>query len=761
MKIKTRLLLSIFAVLMLLAMGNLFTQFIMYQSKQAVEQIINVNSAKLAAVNKLKNLSDERAILQRNMVIMEDMDALAEQSKLLTESSQNIGGMFEALETMKLDETESDLLKQLRANAASAFNLFGGFMVALDVGFKDEAAEILINDFDPKYQEFAQIVEQFLRYEVQRNVDAVKELHANQTFNEIMLWSGLLISALILLVGGMLVARSITKPLEHMANTMDDVVKTGNLEHRVNMKCKGEIGMIGKGIDQLMMTIEDAIDEVNRVMQALAKGQFDQRVNGEARGHFLELKTGVNKSTDQVEAIMKMLQKTAHNFRAGELNVYRDQSVNLQGGFDDVLYDLERSAVHIKESVEDIGQTLDALEHGDFSKRVESEARGDFVRLKDSINKSLNSLEQFVEEMGHVQDQISKGDLTAQLTRTYEGKMEWLRDSLNRSTHNMAAMIGQVGQVTHSVSSGAHAMANGSQDLSDRLQQLAQSLEKTASSMEEMTGSVKRNADNATQANKMAGDAQHKLTQGIQIMNQALSSMDDMLEASRKIQDIITLIDGIAFQTNLLALNAAVEAARAGDHGRGFAVVAGEVRGLAGKSAEAAGQIKALIEDTVSISESSGDLVRQTSEALGEINQSMASMGEMVSEIASASQEQAAGIDTVSSAVTQMDSVTQQNAAIVEELAAGSHELQEQADELRQQVSRFTVDTHASGTLAKPKKPQVLEKPKETAKSQAPGLVDEEKESKATKKPQAEQPKPQTKTVEPKPEETGDEWAEF
>lgn len=704
MKIKTRLLLSIFAVLILLTIGNLFTQFIMHQSKQAVDNIIDVNIVKLAAVNQLKNLSDERAIMQRNMVVIEEDALLSQQASSLTESSQTIAAMFESIEAMQLDEIEADLLTQLRVNAASAFNLFGGFMVALDVGFKDEATEILLNDFDPKYQEFAQIVERFLQYEVQKNQDAVDQMQANQSLNEKLLWSGLLLSALILLVGGSLVARSIITPLNQMARAMNEVVQTGNLEHRVNMKCnKSEVGVIGQGIDQLMFTVEAAIDEVNRVMQALARGQFDQRVTSDARGHFLELKQGVNQSSDQVEAIMGMLQHTAHNFRAGELQVYRDQAVSLQGGFEDVLFDLERSAFHIKESVDDIGSTLDSLEHGDFSKRVESEARGDFVALKNSINKSLNSLEQFVEEIGQVQDQISNGDLTAQLTRKYEGKMEWLRDSLNRSTHNMASMIGQVGLVTHNVGSGSNAMANGSQDLSDRLQQLAHSLEKTASSMEEMTDSVRRNADHANQANEMASDAQQRLSQGVEIMNQALASMDEMLDASREIENITTLIDGIAFQTNLLALNAAVEAARAGDHGRGFAVVAGEVRGLAGKSAEAAGQIKVLIEATVNISESSGNLVRQTSEVLDEINQSMASMSEMVADIAGASQEQAHGIDSVNSAITQMDSVTQENAAIVEELAAGSHELQEQATELQQQVARFRVNGHSAGNLANPK----------------------------------------------------------
>jgi methyl-accepting chemotaxis protein len=664
-----------------------------------VDEIINVNSAKLAIINKLKNLSDERAILQRNMIVVEDDDQIKPMADLLSQSSQKIGAVFTELEETSLDTQEAEFLKQLRGNAASAFNLFGGFMVAMESGFRDEAADILLQDFDPKYKEFADIVEHFLQYEVQKNFDAVNEMVQNQSTYQTLLWSGLALSTLILLIGGMLVSQTITRPLEAMVKAMDDVVATGNLEHRVNANYSGEVGVIARSIDQLMRKVESSIDEVNAVMQSLAKGEFNLRVTNEANGHFLELKEGVNQSADQVEAIMQMLQKTSHNFRQGELNVYRNQSISLQGGYEDVIYDLERSAFHIKESVQDIGHTLNALEHGDFSKRVETEARGDFVPLKNSINSSLDSLEAFVESMGQVLTHISQGDLTVKIHQDYEGKMRWLRDALNKTTQNMAEMINQVSEVTHSVESGSHSIADGSQDLSERLQQLALSLEKTASSMEQMTVSVKRNADNATEAKHMASDAQTKLTHGVNIMTQALASMDEMLQASRKIQDIISLIDGIAFQTNLLALNAAVEAARAGEHGRGFAVVAGEVRGLAGKSAEAAGQIKLLIEDTVRISENSGDLVRQTSQALTQVNESMSTMSQRVSEIAQASQEQAAGIDNVSSAVSEMDGVTQQNAAIVEELAASSHDLQEQSAELRNQVSRFTLDSNAQRRL--------------------------------------------------------------
>ena len=216
-----------------------------------------------------------------------------------------------------------------------------------------------------------------------------------------------------------------------------------------------------------------------------------------------------------------------------------------------------------------------------------------------------------------------------------------------------------------------------------------------------MTSTVRNNADNAVQAKDKTLDARKQLEIGLDTMERALSSMEQMSEANRKINEITTLIDGIAFQTNLLALNAAVEAARAGEHGRGFAVVAGEVRNLAGKSAEAAGEIKHLIENSVKISQESGLYVRQTSDALGEINISMYEVSVMVTEISGTSEEQARGVEQINSAINSMDEMTQGNANVVQSAAESSKALLGDADILKEQVSKFTIDPVVSQRTAK------------------------------------------------------------
>ncbi|MFT5008706.1 MAG: methyl-accepting chemotaxis protein, partial [Granulosicoccus sp.] len=240
-------------------------------------------------------------------------------------------------------------------------------------------------------------------------------------------------------------------------------------------------------------------------------------------------------------------------------------------------------------------------------------------------------------------------------------------------------------------------------DLSRRTEQQASSLEETSSSMEELTGTVRLNADNASQANALASQAANVAIDGGELIQQVVKTMASINASARKIADIIGVIDGIAFQTNILALNAAVEAARAGEQGRGFAVVASEVRSLAQRSANAAKDIKALISDSVSEIESGNSLVGKSGDTMQEVVTAIKRVNDIMAEIAAASAEQATGIDEISKAVVQMDEMTQQNAALVEQAAAAAESMQSQAQQLTSQVSTFTLDERdSSGGATKP-----------------------------------------------------------
>jgi len=261
--------------------------------------------------------------------------------------------------------------------------------------------------------------------------------------------------------------------------------------------------------------------------------------------------------------------------------------------------------------------------------------------------------------------------------------------------------LAQVRGASETISTAAKEISQGNTDLSKRTEEQATSLEKTAASMEELSGTVKQNAENAKQANQLAMTASAVAIQGGEVVGRVVTTMTSINASAHKIEDIIAVIDGIAFQTNILALNAAVEAARAGEQGRGFAVVAGEVRNLAQRSASAAKEIKELITDSVNKTAVGTTLVENAGKTMQEVVTSVKRVSDIISEIAAASVEQSKGIDQVNSAVTQMDEVTHQNAALVEQAAAAAESLKDQAEELNAAVSVFQIEGAA---LRKPPK---------------------------------------------------------
>jgi methyl-accepting chemotaxis protein len=294
------------------------------------------------------------------------------------------------------------------------------------------------------------------------------------------------------------------------------------------------------------------------------------------------------------------------------------------------------------------------------------------------------------EDVKSVVGKAIDGDLTARLGEEgKEGFFKALAQGMNQLIGNMADVVRTMSQAAAEVRVGADEISRGNLNLSQRTEEQASSLEETASSMEQMTSTVKNNADNAAQANQLAAAAREQAERGGKVVGSAVAAMSEINAASKKIADIIGVIDEIAFQTNLLALNAAVEAARAGEQGRGFAVVASEVRNLASRSAEAAKEIKALIQDSVGKVTEGAKLVDESGKVLGEIVTGVKKVTDVVAEIAASSREQASGIEQVNKAVTSMDAVTQQNAALVEEASAAAQALTEQAANLTQLISRY------------------------------------------------------------------------
>jgi len=320
---------------------------------------------------------------------------------------------------------------------------------------------------------------------------------------------------------------------------------------------------------------------------------------------------------------------------------------------------------------------------------------------------------------------VARGDLTAQIRVVSSDEAGQMMRALKDMNASLAKVVTNVRLGTDTIATASGQIASGNQDLSQRTEQQAASLEETAASMEQLTGTVKQNADNAQQANQLARSASEVAARGGAVVGQVVETMVSINQSSRKVADILGVIDGIAFQTNILALNAAVEAARAGEQGRGFAVVAAEVRSLAQRSAAAAKEIKSLIDDSVGKVEAGTDLVEQAGRTMQDIVNSIQRVTDIMGEISAASQEQTRGIEQVNQAITQMDQVTQQNAALVEEAASAARALQEEAGRLVQAVSVFKLEAGAAAAkvLPAPQAPagEALARPGVTAAPRKPG----------------------------------------
>jgi methyl-accepting chemotaxis protein len=359
---------------------------------------------------------------------------------------------------------------------------------------------------------------------------------------------------------------------------------------------------------------------------------------------------------------------------------------------------LDRTAEVIVEK--EVAVILVAAVMGDFTQRITMQGKVGFYReLSESINQLMQISESGLNETVRVLNALSRGDLTEKIVNHYSGTFGKLKEDANTTVEELKGVIGQIKKVAESIHIAAGDIAHGNMSLSHRTEVQAASLDQTTTSMQKLTMTVHQNSDNAKHASDLAVSASNTAAKGVVVIGQVVKMMEAINESSRKVVEIISVIDSIAFQTNILALNAAVEAARAGEQGRGFAVVAGEVRSLSQRAAAAAGEIKNLIGDSVEKVDDGCKLVTQAGKTMEDIVNSIHGVSSIMTQISAASVEQTAGIEQVNLAICQMDDVTQQNAALVEQASAAAESLEKQTQDLTVTVAHFKIDNDDADDL--------------------------------------------------------------
>ncbi|MFO3703813.1 methyl-accepting chemotaxis protein [Xanthomonas codiaei] len=471
-------------------------------------------------------------------------------------------------------------------------------------------------------------------------------------------------------------------------------IAQGDLDEHILPPCRDETGQLLDNMRQMQEQLQRVLAAQSEMAQRHDAGQISFRMQDERfPGAYATMVRDTNALVGSHIAVKMQLAQIMSRYAIGDLSQDMERLPGEKAVLSETMDTVKANLSAMNSEIKLLAQ---AAANGDFSVRGDAQRfQYDFRAMVDSLNHLMSTADANLHALSTVLQAIAAGDLTTRMQGQFHGVFARMRDDANATVAQLADIVGRIQQATDAINEAASEIASGNQDLSQRTEQQAANLEETAASMEELTSTVRNNAEHARRANQLVVGAASVASQGGEVVGQVVGTMAGIQAASRKIADIIGVIDGIAFQTNILALNAAVEAARAGEQGRGFAVVASEVRTLAQRSAAAAKEIKHLIDDSVSRVDHGNQLVGQAGRTMQDIVDSVRNVTTIMQEISEASQQQSQGIEQVGQTVAQMDQATQQNAALVEEATAAARAMEEQAQQLRDAVSVFQLQAAA------------------------------------------------------------------
>ncbi len=644
-------------------------------------------------------LSDLRAQMLRRSnfvvwhILANDAATMAAREKSITDLDKEIEGLVAKYVPLIVAEEEKKVFEKLQAGIPGYMEVRKKVLQLSKNYSKDAATEVQKTELAEKITVLYDAVDWLVK---ENNRQAEESYQSGHDLSTSLNWGMSILNISVLLIGGFTVWFVSKLISQNLLNVLDAAHKLqgGQLTHRSTVTAQDEIGQLAKAFNQMAESLESAAAKQEQALKAQAA----------------EL-SGVTNAIGRVQACIEFnvdgtivtandnflgcVGYGMHEIKGQHHRMFCDPAHASSGEYAAFWQKLNRGE-------SDSGQYRWV---GKGGKEIWLQAcYSPLLDVNDKVCKVVQfatditaqkqnqaETEKLVSDAQVVLGRLAANDLTEEMTGAYQGELDKIKLSINGVVHNLVDTIAAVRESVEAVATGAEEITKGNEDLSQRTSEQASALEETSASMEEMTSTVKQNADNAKQANQLAVAARDTADKGGAVTKRAVDAMGEINKSSKKIADIITVIDEIAFQTNLLALNAAVEAARAGEHGRGFAVVAAEVRNLAQRSATAAKEIKGLINESIQRVNDGSELVNQSGKTLEEIVSAVKRVGDIIAEITAASQEQASGIDQVNKAIMAMDETTQQNAALVEETTSASQSMRSQATELLRRMALFKI----------------------------------------------------------------------
>ncbi|QJD67623.1 HAMP domain-containing protein [Xanthomonas campestris pv. badrii] len=682
-----------FTVLILLS-G--FIAFIGYRGLSAaralVDALVHQNMTKIRLCNDMLNANYVIAAELRNVVLpTSDADNLRFVEKIKT-ARADYAKARQALYAMPSSAQGKPIREDIDRLTGRARELNNTVIDLVMSGHGDEALPLLLTQAAPALQQWQDKIGENIALQDKLAAEAAAEALQSMDDSRKLLVGGSLLVLLLSGTLGLLITRSLTGPL-HRATRAAEAIAQGKLDNAVHSSANDETGRLLQAMEAMQSQVRNLITAQLDMAERHDAGQISFRIDaGVFPGDFGRMAGDTNALVDSHLQVTTRLAQIMGRYAIGDLSENMDQ---LPGEKATLTATMAQVKANLASMNQQINHLANAAANGDFSARGDAaHFQYDFRVMVESLNQLMATADGSLQSLSGMLQAIAAGDLTARMDGHFHGVFAQMRDDANATAMQLAGIVGHIQASAVSINAAASEIAAGNNDLSQRTEQQAANLEETAASMEELTSTVKQNAEGARQANRLAIGAANVASQGGEVVGKVVDTMAGIQASSKKIADIISVIDGIAFQTNILALNAAVEAARAGEQGRGFAVVASEVRTLAQRSSAAARQIKDLIGDSVQRVADGSQLVDQAGRTMAEIVSSVQRVTDIMSEISAASQQQSAGIEQVNLTVTQMDEATQQNAALVEEATAAARAMEEQAQQLTHAVAVFKIASH-------------------------------------------------------------------